>query len=217
MIKMGKDGEIPGREEILAGNDAGYEPFCNACYELLSEDIPEFHVSIHGSQANRIAHDAVVDLFFRCKVNSQILEKIVTKDDLKKHLRTQSCYLRLRQRKEVTKEKRSKHNLSLEEADELGLLGYSSLDGSPGNGHGNSSRILLARWLEPAVLDVVWNLPERRRAAIEMATEKTRHKEIAAQFEMNEKAVGQELNRGRSDIRKALPAKYLEMLDDLLK
>ena len=159
----------------------------------------------------------MVDFFFRCKANPQILETIVTKNDLKDHLLQQSRYLRLRQRDQAKREKRSKHNLSLEEADELGLLGYASVDRSPCDGYDNSSRILLARWLEPAVLDVVWNLPERRRAAIEMATEKTRHKEIAAQFEMNEKAVGQELNRGRSDIRKALPAKYLEMLDALLK
>jgi hypothetical protein len=218
MVEFGKAGDVQGREEILAGDDAGYEPFIKQCYEISSESITKYRVAIRGGERNRIACEVLVDIFFTCKADPNFLEGITAKIELEDELHKRIKRLRLRERDQARKDKkRSKGNLSVEEADELGLLGYASLDGSPCDGHDNSDDNLDASELIQAVLVELRKLPDKRRVAIEMAAEKTPHKEIAAKLNMNTKAVGQELRRGRAVILKALPAKYLKMLNTLFR
>ena len=189
--------------------------FCNYCYETLRRFLPRYHSQIDGYRANDIAHEVTTQCFLQSKEQPGFLERF-DKTGLDHYLLKQCRYLRLTRAREVALAK-ERFTHSVEEAEEQGLLGYASLDGSPCDGHDNSSHILLARRLEPVVSKAVPKLTEKRRLAIEMITEGARHAEIASQLKMNVKAVGQELKRARAAIRKALPAKYLEMLDALLE
>jgi hypothetical protein len=211
LISIGKGDPIPGREEILAGKQEGWEMFCTFCVEWLIEKLNEHSWFRKEATAKEIALEITTRVFLALKGNPETLVNMKTAEEIKAYLLTTMKTVRIKRSKEQSK--LAKKPMTIEEREEMGK----DLNKDPRFcelAFPDPELALLACELLSLVLQASSELSPKRHEVLDRTLWGDSHKMIAEALRMkDEKAVGAELYRARQDLLKHLPEDSISALE----
>jgi len=224
LVSIGKEDPIPGREEILAGKQEGWEIFCEFCVEWLIQILNEHNWYRKESTAKHIASEIITKVFLAFNRNPETLANMKTFGEIRGYLLTTMKSVRIERAKEQSK--LNKKGVTPEELENPGIaasqrreleepdvVAYELKKEAPRLFTLDFERGLAARELLVQVKRAHERMPSKRGEILRKAMEGDSHKMIAQEFGVNEKTVGQELNRARRDLLKHVPENSISALE----
>jgi hypothetical protein len=209
--RISKGDPIPGREEILAGKQEGWETFCTFCVEFLTVMLTQYHLFKWEETPRQIALGVTTKVFMAFKKSPETLASMKTAEEIMRYLR--KCAWIYRKAAAIVEEMLAHKPITPEEAEEQGI----DLNKNPqvfGLAFSDPERTTIAREVYALVTQVRGQLSPKRTEALKRAVRGDSHKEIAQALGMkSEQAVGQELNRARQELLKHLPKDTIPALE----